>query len=252
MSKFGKIRALVAAAWLLASVGQGSGQTADVLRVAMALPDAKARGAQEAEDVDSRALDEARSAALEAKAGLTGYQARKVDSIMVVIDSFQRIDRLFQANAAGQKLTAMLPRLKEDEVKAARLKSLVPGEWLFTDRDKSVEDPKVNAVRTTLFKFGTDGKVQLTEKKSGRSSPFLKEDWHFESWGTYGYKGDTIMLSISRFASVKQVFSRLHRIDGKDVWKDEPGPVFDSLITDGSQDRYVTYEDLKEDFKKVR
>jgi len=251
MFGFGKIRVLAAVA-LLAAVGDGSWQTADVLRVAMALPEAKASGGQEAEGVDLRALNEVKRAALEAKAGLTGYQAGKVDSIVAVIDSFQRIDRLFQANAVGRKLTAMLPSLKEDEVKAARLKNLVPGEWLFTDRDKSVEDPKVNAVRTTLFKFGTDGKVQLTEKKSGRSTPVFKEDWHFESWGTYGYKGDTIMLSISRFAAVKQMFSRLHRINGKDVWKDEPGPVFDSLITDGSQDRYVTYDDLREDFKRVR
>jgi hypothetical protein len=30
------------------------------------------------------------------------------------------------------------------------------------------------------------------------------------------------------------------------------GPVYDSTFTDGSQDRYVTYEELKEDFKKVR
>jgi hypothetical protein len=48
------------------------------------------------------------------------------------------------------------------------------------------------------------------------------------------------------------MFKRLHKIDGKEVWKDEPGPTYDSAITDGSQDRYVTYDDLKMDFKKVR
>ncbi|MDR2591602.1 MAG: hypothetical protein LBC59_02200 [Chitinispirillales bacterium] len=197
-------------------------------------------------------IDAAKSLALQAKKELTGYQARKIDSIVGVIDSLQKIDWLFRAKAIGEELTALLPSLKEDEVKAARLKKLVPGEWVFTEKDKSVEDPKVNAVRTSTFKFGTDGKIHLVEKKSGQSAPMLKEDWHFESWGTYGYKGDTIMLSINRFSAIKQMFWRKHMINGKEVWKDEPGPVFDSTITDGSQDRYVTYEDLKEDFKKVR
>jgi len=197
-------------------------------------------------------IDAAKSAALKAKEELTGYQARKVDSTLAAIDSFKTIDRLFRAAAMGDELAALLPSLKEDETKAARLKKLVPGEWVFTEKDKSAEDPKVNAVMTKTIKFGTDGKVQFTEKRSGQSSPVLKEDWHFESWGTYGYKGDTIMFSISRFAAVKQMFWRKHFINGKDVWKDEHGPVYDSTITDGSQDRYVTYDDLKEDFKKVR
>jgi hypothetical protein len=60
------------------------------------------------------------------------------------------------------------------------------------------------------------------------------------------------MLLINRFAAVKQMFKRLHNVDGKKVWKNENGPVYDSTITDGSQDRYFTFEDLKEDFRKVR
>jgi polyhydroxyalkanoate synthesis regulator phasin len=195
-------------------------------------------------------IDAAKSAALKAKEELTGYQARKVDSIVGVIDSLKKIDWLLQANNKGQELVTLIPYLKEDEAKAARLKKLVPGEWVFTERDKSVEDPKVNALTTKTFRFGADGKIHLTEQKKGQSSPAFKEDWLFESWGTYGYKGDTIMLKVNRFAAVRQMFTRFWSAENK--WKDEPGPTYDSTITDGSQDRYITYDDLRVDFKKVR
>jgi len=197
-------------------------------------------------------IADAKNTALKAKSELTSFQARKIDSLVSVIDSFVKIDWLLQANTEGQKLVALLPSLKEDEAAAAKLKKIIPGEWVFTEKDKSVEDPKVNAVTTKTFQFGNDGKVHLVEKKSGQSSPTFKEDWLFESWGTYGYKGDTVMLLVSRFAAKKQMFTRLHMIDGKPVWKDEPGPTYDSAITDGSQDRSITYKDLKEDFKKTR
>jgi len=197
-------------------------------------------------------IDAAKGAAIKAKGELSSYQARKIDSIAGVIDSFKKMDWLLQANNKAQELAALIPFLKEDEAKSARIKKLVPGEWVFTEKAKSVEHPQVNAVTTKIFRFGGDGKIHLTEKKFGQSGPYLKEDWLFESWGTYGYKGDTVMLAINRFAAVRQMFKRIHKVDGKEIWKDEPGPTYDSAITDGSQDRYVTYDDLKLDFKKVR
>jgi len=197
-------------------------------------------------------IEAAKGTALKAKSELTSFQARKIDSLVSVIDSFKKIDWLLQANTEGEKLVKLLPSLKEDEAAAAKLKKTIPGDWTFTEKDQSVEDPKVNAVTTKTFQFGNDGKVHLIEKKSGQSSPTFKEDWLFESWGTYGYKGDTIVLLVNRFAAKKQMFTRLHMIDGKPVWKDEPGPTYDSAITDGSQDRTITYKDLKEDFKKTR
>jgi hypothetical protein len=197
-------------------------------------------------------IDASKNTAIKAKGELSGYQVRKIDSCIAVIDSFKKMDWLLQANARGDSLVKLLPFLKEDEAKVGRIKKLIPGEWVFTEKDKSVEDPKVNAVTTKIFRFGNDGKIHLTEKKLGQSSPTFKEDWLFESWGTYGFKGDTVVLEINRFAAVKQMFTRMHIIDGKQVWKNEPGPTYDSAITDGSQDRYITYQDLKDDFKKVR
>jgi len=196
-------------------------------------------------------IDAAKSAALKAKEEISGYQARKVDSTLGVVDSLRKMDWLLQANNVAQELVALLPSLKEDEAKSKNLGKLVPGEWYTETRTKSEEFKEVNALERKVFTFYRDGKVYLEEGKSGQSGPFFKEDWLFKSWGTYGYKGDTIMLSINRFAAVKQNFKKARNDNGKAVdWKDEPGPTYDSVITDGSQDRFVTYDDLKADFSR--
>jgi len=195
-------------------------------------------------------IDAAKSTAAKAKEEFSGYQARKVDSLTRVVDSLRKIDWLLQANNKAQELVALLPSLKDDEAKASKLRKIIPGEWVFEDRAKSVEDKNVNALTRKSFSFGRDGKVYLVESKKGQSSPFFKEDWEFRSYGTYDYMGDTIVLSISRFHIVKQMFTKAKKEGEKIIWVDEPGPTYDSLITDKSQDRTITYDDLKVDFKK--
>jgi hypothetical protein len=147
-----------------------------------------------------------------------------------------------------------IPRKDREDDETKRIMGNVPGEWVFTDTAKSVEYPIVDAVTLTIFKFGDlEGRsVYIEEKKTGYSTGFLHEDWEFRSYGTYGFRGDTIFFRIGRFAAVRQHFKRrlLHRNDGEEVWKDEPAPVFDSLVTDGSQDRFFLYADIIEDFKK--
>jgi len=197
-------------------------------------------------------IDAAKAQANKAKEELSGYQVKKIDSSFAIIDSFKRMDWLLQSNNVAQELVALLPSLKEDEVKSKNLRRLVPGEWVTETRTRSEANRDVNALERKVFTFHRDGKVNLVESKKGQSGEFLKEDWEFRSWGTYDMKGDTIMLSINRFAAVRQMFRRIHKINDQMVWKDEPGPVYDSAITDGSQDRFVTFEDLKTDFKQAK
>jgi ribosomal protein S12 len=197
-------------------------------------------------------IDANKSAAIKAKEELSGYQVKKVDSIVGVVDSLRRIDWLLQSYNVSQELVKLVPFLKEDENKVRKIMNKIPGEWVYTEKAKSVEFPIVNAVMTRSFKFGDlkSRSVYLQEKKVGYSGGYLHEDWEFQSWGKYDFRGDTVMLEINRFKIAKQMFKRLHKIDGKDVWTEEPQPTYDSAITDGSQDRSITYEDLTVDFKK--
>ncbi|MCL2690475.1 MAG: hypothetical protein FWE57_11610, partial [Chitinispirillia bacterium] len=128
----------------------------------------------------------------------------------------------------------------------------IPGEWVTETRTRSEANRDINALERKVFTFHRDGRVNLVESKRGQSGEFLREDWEFRSWGTYDMKGDTVMLSIDRFAAVRQMFQRIHRVDGRMIWKDEPGPVYDSAITDGSQDRFIAWDDLKADFRQTR
>lgn len=197
-------------------------------------------------------IDALKSEINEAKAELSGLHAGKIDSVMAVVDSFIKIDWLLQAKNKAEELKGMIPNLKEAQVKANEVSKKVPGVWKCVTKTTSKEFPEVNAVEQKIFTFYRNGNVKLIEKKKGQSGQYLKEDWEFNSDGTYDFVGDTIVLKISRFAAVRQNFIRIHKIDGKKVWKNEPAPTYDSTITDGSQDRFITFDDLKLDFKKIK
>lgn len=199
-------------------------------------------------------IDSLRSVIRATKSGLTGLQAKKIDSMMVPVDSLLNIKWYLSAYTKAQEIGNMIPQFNKDEERAKELKSIVPGEWVCTNITKSKEVKGVHAVEKKIFTFNRDGSVLLNENKKGQSGPFLKEDWEFKSWGKYDMDGDTIRLFINRFASIRQNFQRLYLENGgkKKVWKSEPQPTYDSLITDGSQDRYITFTDLKGDFKQTR
>ncbi|MFP4014249.1 MAG: hypothetical protein ACLFVQ_09210 [Chitinispirillaceae bacterium] len=197
-------------------------------------------------------IDALKSEINEAKAELSGLHAGKIDSVMAVVDSFIKIDWLLQAKNKAEELEDMIPNIKESQATANKVKNLVPGVWKCVDKTTNATFPEINAVEQKIFTFYRNGKVKLIEKKKGQSGRYLKEDWEFNSDGTYDFVGDTIVLKIGRFAAVRQNFIRIHKIDGKKVWKNEPAPTYDSTITDGSQDRFITYDDLKLDFTKIR
>ena len=199
-------------------------------------------------------IDSLRSVIRATRSGLTGLQLKKIDSMMVPVDSLLAMKWYLAAHTKAQEIGSLIPQFNKDEERVKELRSILPGEWVCTNITKSKEEKGVNAVEKKVFTFNRDGSVLLEENKKGQSGPFLKEDWEFKSWGKYDMNGDTIHLFIDRFASLRQNFERLYLEDGgkKKVWKKEPQPTYDSTITDGSQDRYITYEDLKGDFVQTR
>jgi len=168
-------------------------------------------------------VDSLKSVIRAAKSSLAGLQAKKIDSMMVAVDSFYNKKWYLQAHTKAMEIANFLPELNKCEERAAELRKLVPGQWVCTNVTKSKEVKGVYAVEKKIFTFGRDGKVTLVENKKGQSGPFLKENWEFRSWGTYDMLGDTIHLFINRFAAVRQDFTRLYveNVGGrkKKVWK---------------------------------
>jgi hypothetical protein len=184
-----------------------------------------------------------------AKPTLTGLQAKKIDSAMKVIDSFSQKNWIYQVETnAKAAVNGLLPQLKFNEDRAKELRGRLPGEWVCVNKTKSEEDKTINAMERKVFSYTKDGKCKLVETKKGQSSPVLKEDWEFDSYGTYDLLGDTIFMFINRFVCVKQNFDNMSTKNGKKVWELKKEPTYDSAITDGSQDRWIPFSDLQRDF----
>jgi hypothetical protein len=193
-------------------------------------------------------IESMRAQVSQVRSQLTGMQVAKVDSMMRKVDSLVNLKWYPDAAAKIMVVVSVLPQLKIDEQKSSEIKGKVAGTWTCTNVTKHSEDKTVNAVEKKIFIFNRDGTCKFIEKKQGKSGPFLKEDYEFVSTGTYGFLGDTVYLSISRFSAVRQNFERLF-IEGKNrTWKKDPQPTYDTTLTDKSQDRFVAYPDLVSDF----
>jgi hypothetical protein len=184
-----------------------------------------------------------------AKSELSGLQVKKLDSAMKVIETFSQKNWIYQVEANVKAVVAdMLPQLKFNEARAKELRNRVVGEWVCINKTKNDENKAINSVEKKVFIFNKDGSAKLVESKKGQSSQVLKEDYEFNSYGTYDLLGDTIMIFIKRFASVKQNFENQVDKNGKKVWETQKQPTYDSTITDGSQDRWIPFTEMQTDF----
>lgn len=193
-------------------------------------------------------IETQRSMIMQETAQLTGLHKKHRDSVIAVIDSLVNISWFLEAEAVVKSLVNYIPKLKADEALAEELRPKVIGTWTCKQETKHSADKTVHAWEYKIFTFNTDGTVKLVEKKEGKSTPFFKENWEFNSLGKYNLKGDTINLFVERFKAVRQDFEDLKEKDGKKEWVKTSHGTYDSTITDGSQDRFVTYGDLTEDF----
>ncbi len=182
------------------------------------------------------------------KEELKGPQLKKFDSLMAVADSFETMNWLYQVEAMYEGLDTIVPKLKEDQKIASELRPKAVGRWSSTQKAYHSEIPEVDAVTKKKFILKSNGDGQYIEEKKGQQSQFLKVDWKYISWGEWGMKGDTVVLYVDRFKAPKQKFWNYSQ--EKKKWILEDHGLYDSTITDGSQDRFIYWEDLKNDFKR--
>ncbi len=185
-----------------------------------------------------------------ARAEFTGMQLKSLDSALAVIDAFIQKHWIYQIEDNCKKCVDLLPTLRFNEERAKELKVRLPGEWVCTNTTKSDADKAINAVEKKVFTFNKDGKVMLVETKKGQSAKNLPEDWEFQSFGTWDCRGDTIHIFVDRFACKRQNFETLIEKDGKKNWEKKAEKPYDSLITDHSQDRWLPFSEMSEDFKQ--
>lgn len=179
----------------------------------------------------------------EKKNELSGMQLEVLNERVTVIDSFVKMNWLLQAKWKSDKLDSIMAGLIEDEATVKKLRPKLIGTWKRVDREG-------NAVRKERFTYKKDGSFQGVEEKKGQSSEVLKEDWKFISSGTFDLKGDTIYMFIEKEKCPRQVYWNYKQKGGKKFWEKFQAPTYDSTITDGKKDKFVTYEYLKKFYRK--
>ncbi len=179
----------------------------------------------------------------ERKGGLSGEQLAVAESLLTVIDSLVAKDWLLQARTMLTGLDTTFSVLEQDEERMEKVVSALPGFWV---EQAASAEKGLSAVRTKKFTFKKDGTVELTETMKGKSRPDLKEDWAFQSWGTWRAKGDTVLIHVQREKCLRKTFQNL--VDG--AWKKHSEPAYDSTFTDDHKDVFITYTYIKENMKK--
>ncbi|MBN1128556.1 MAG: hypothetical protein JXA71_06195 [Chitinispirillaceae bacterium] len=184
----------------------------------------------------------------EKKKGLSGLQLKEADSLLGIADSFIKKNWYIQAVRFVDELDSLMPVLVKDEENARKVLSQLSGTWSVT---KKLTQNTANAVEKKRVTFLKEGTFEMEESMQGKTSPTLKEDWHFISSGTYGVKGDTILLAVKNEKCFKETYWNLMMKGSKQAWvKNDKKKPYDTLITDGSKDRFFTFEYLTDEFRK--
>ena len=183
----------------------------------------------------------------ERRPGLTGLHKAAGDSVYAILDALVGKNWLPQAKDKAVELDALVDTLNAQEKLAKQLRPRFVGNWTSSS---SPADKRFKAVERRTIVFGRDGSMRTMEQMKGQTSEYLKEDWKFESLGKWDIKGDVAYQYVEREKCSRQVYTNYNVKERK--WERKEMPTYDSTITDGSKDRWVTYDYLKENFKKVR
>jgi hypothetical protein len=188
-------------------------------------------------------VEAARKSLGDRKLNLSGVILKEADSLLGVIDALINANKWPDAKAKCQEIEAIFAGLEKDQKLVKEVRPKIIGTWSGTYDDKA---NGAKAVEKKQFTFGAEGKIDITEERSGLTSPEFKEDWKFQSGGTYDLKGDTILISITHEKRLKMVYQHLKQ----KKWVKDEKPPYDSVITSGKKDRWMAFADLKENFKK--
>jgi hypothetical protein len=198
-------------------------------------------------------IESARQTIIGKKAQLSGLPLKDCDNLLQVADSLVKINWLIAAKAQFEKIEAVMPFLIENQKKAGELRPKIIGAWKSVQVIRPTEDDagaNYKALETRIYTFGKDGSFSGSEEKHGQSTHYMKEDWKFLSWGKYDLAGDSIYLFITREKCAQQMYTQLNVKTNK--WEKKVEPLYDSTVTNNKKDKFITYSDLKNEFKKIK
>ncbi len=177
----------------------------------------------------------------------TGIRHDIIGKSIATADSLVAVSQILKANSIVDELIKKLPKLIEDEKRAKRISKIVQGDWIRKTKEKNKEDGS-NFNETEEYIIKRNGKIIVKEFKKGYHNKQVYMDYKYTSYGTYKLNGDTVKIFINRIKGYNK--NKLLVNEAKKEWKKVNEPPFDSLVTNGSEDRFQTYRELSEHFKK--
>jgi len=205
---------------------------------------------------------------LAARAGneLRGLHKADADSIIAVVDSFLNINFVFRAQNVVQQFERNFAGMVTAQATADNIRPRVAGTWVYLDTAKHAFDRNVNAVDRRVFVLNRDGTGRFTSEKRGQSAPNLREEWRFETVGTWDLRGNNIHLHATRWSGSDQRFWQLNENTGR--WgfmnhetnqfiDNQPSIVAaETLDSDhpdiAKQNLFISFDDLQRDFRRQR
>jgi hypothetical protein len=213
----------------------------DSLKVHIAAAEKWSDGVMQANKVRADSLAKELAAQ---KAGLTGMQLKVADSLYSILDSYLKKGWSLQARAAADHLDSLMPSLLRDEARAKETMGKIVGSWTMLKKHHEESNTALEKSKVTFLK---DGTYDMDEVMDGQTEPQLKEDWEFISHGNYGLKGDTILLMTQTEKCLRQIFWNL---DDNNKWVKSEKKPYDTVIKDGSKDRSIAFNYLKENYRR--
>lgn len=180
------------------------------------------------------------------KSSLTGLHLKAADSSLSIIKGFADKKWYHQANDACQKFEKELDVLVKEEAIAQDIRKRIVGKWKGTIDMTDPDNRRIKATRREQYYFMKDGSIRIQESLRGQTAANLKEDWKFDSQGTYSLKGDMIHINITREKCLRQV----QQIKDGNRWLRKKLPTYDKEISDGKKDRYVSFNVFKQEYRK--
>lgn len=161
----------------------------------------------------------------------------RVDSLMQI--ESQKLNARYRLEAWSRELDTLV----EKQQLADSLRPHFVGLWVT---EKESPNPQERIIERTEIRMTADG--GLTVRESRRSNtPIMREDWLFESTGTWDLLGDVAHHYITREKRVRNIFEALDPETGR--WRRETHPPYDSVVAPGTKDRFAAWSALNADYK---
>ncbi|MCL2183917.1 MAG: hypothetical protein FWB85_10670 [Chitinispirillia bacterium] len=175
---------------------------------------------------------------------LKGLHLQEAQRLRAPVDSVRKIEsQKLDARNRVEQFGLEIDTLAMEQKTADSLRGEFVGVWVM---EKESSDAALKMVERTEIHLRADGSLFKMEGRKGQLSADAREDWMFESRGSWDLKGDLVGLYVNKEKRVRQIFEGIDPATGKK--RKESQPPYDSTVNRGVE--FMAWDELNKDFKR--